>query len=219
VEFAGEKPARLALGMQIRNLHLGIFTLFGGLDMDGTWQIKPEGFAIQARAQTHSLFINDYELEEGQLLADYFNGILNFSQPPNVPPLVTGTVNFHKAPQLKFTNLFISGKDKQGLQLNGQIGPTLWDFQMAGQGLDIGTLGELSGFPYPMSGAANVNVHGTGDPAHPHVEGKIDLEHGTALGLPFQTGTAAFVWQDARIMFTKLLLSDPGRYTLDGAGI
>src|SRR5262249_16278036 len=109
--------------------------------------------------------------------------------------------------------------DRQGLQLNGQIGPGLWDFQMAGQGLDIGTLAELSGFPYPMSGAANVQVRGSGDLAHPHVEGKVDLDRGTARGLSYRTGSAAFVWQDARITFTKLLLSDSGRYTLDGAGV
>ena len=94
VEFAGERPARLVLGTQIRNLHLGIFTLFGGLDLDGTWQIKPEGFAVQTKAHTHSLFINDYELEEGLVLVDYFNSVLKFPQPPNAPALVTGIVDF-----------------------------------------------------------------------------------------------------------------------------
>ena len=147
VEFAGPKPARLQLGTDIRNLHLGIFTLFGGLDMDGTWQIKPNGFAIETQAQTHSLFINDYELEEGLLLVDYYDGILKFPAPSHAPRLVTGTIDFHSAPQLKFTDLFISGKDREGLQLSGDIGPALWDFQMAGRGLDMGTLGELAGFP------------------------------------------------------------------------
>ncbi len=87
IEFAGQKPAQLSVGTEIRNLHLGIFTLFGGLDLNGTWQIKPEGFAIQTQARTHSLFINDYELEEGLVLADYYNGVLTFSAPPNAPPL------------------------------------------------------------------------------------------------------------------------------------
>ena len=41
-----------------------------------------------------------------------------------------------------------------------------------------------------MSGVANVQVHGTGDPKHPHVDGKIDLDHGTAMGLSFRSGTA-----------------------------
>ncbi len=219
IEFAGDKPARLALGTQIRNLHFGIFTLFGGLDLDGTWQIKPQGFSIQTKAQTHSLFINDYELEEGLLLADYYNGVLQFPTPPNAPRLVTGTIDFRNIPQLQFTDLFISGKDQQGLQFTGNIGPTLWDFKMAGRGLDMGTLGELSGFPYPISGAADVQVHGTGDPSHPHVEGKVDLDRGAVLGLAYRSGSAAFVWQDARITFTKLVLSDPGHYTLEGAGV
>jgi len=218
VEFAGAKPARLALGTDIRNLHLGIFTLFGGLDVDGTWQIKPEGFAIQTQAGTHSLFINDYELEEGILRADYYNGVLQFSAPPNSPALVTGTINFHNAPQLNFKDFFISGKDRQGLQLSGDIGPTLWDFRMTGRALDMGILAELAGFPYPISGSADVQVHGTGDPKHPHVDGKVDLNQGSVLGLSFRSGSAAFIWQDTRITFTKLLLSDPGHYNLEGSG-
>jgi len=219
VEFAGQKPARLKLGMDIRNLHLGFFTLFGGLDLDGFWQIKPEGFAIEAKAHTHQLFINDYELEEGLVLVDYYDKLLEFLVPPDAPPLVTGSINFHKAPQLQFTDFSISGKDRQGVRISGDIGPSLWDFRMSGHGLDMGTLSELSGFPYPMSGSADVQVRGTGDPKHPHVEGNIDLDRGTLVGLAFRTGTASFIWQDARISFTKLSLTDSGHYTLEGAGV
>jgi len=218
VEFAGQKPAKLSLGTEIRNLHLGIFTLFGGLDLDGTWQIKPQGFAIQTQAQTHSLFINDYELGEGLVLADYYNGVLQFPKPLNAPPLISGIIDFHSAPQLKFTNFFISGQDQQKLELSGDVGPALWDFQMAGRGLDMAILGELAGFTYPLSGSANVQVHGTGNPKSPHVDGKVDLDHGAVMGLSFRSGSAAFIWQDARITFTKLELSDPGHYHLEGSG-
>ena len=137
IEFAGQNPARLSLGTEIRNLHLGIFTLFGGLDLDGTWQIKPKGFAINAKAQTHSLFINDYELEEGVLLADYYNGVLTFSAAPHAPALF---VRRHRLPEraaAQVHGVYISGKDKEGLELSGDIGPTLWDFKMAGHGLGI----------------------------------------------------------------------------------
>jgi len=219
VEFAGDKQARLQVGTEIRNLHLGVFTLFGGLDLNGSWQIKPEGFAIQGDAHTRSLFINDYELEEGHVWADYYNGLLHFTAPPHAPALITGTLDFHHAPQLKFTDFFISGKDQQGLQLNGDIGPALWDFTLNGHGLDIGTLGSLAGFSYPLEGNADVSVKGTGDLGHPHVEGTIQLQDGRALGLAFHSGSAAFVWQDYRMTFTHLQLQDPGRYTLTGAGV
>src|SRR5439155_10569234 len=124
-----------------------------------------------------------------------------------------------KAPQLKFTDFFISGKDRQGLQLSGDIGPALWDFRLAGRSLDMGILGELSGFPYSLSGAADIQVHGKGDAKRPHLDGKVDLDRGTALGLAFRSGSAEFIWQDARITFTNLFLNDPGHYTLEGAGV
>ncbi len=219
VEFADSSPARLVLGLDLRNLHLGVFTLFGGLGMEGTWQIKPEGFAIQTKAQTRSLFINDYELEEGILQADYYNGELKFSAPANAGPLITGTINFQKSPQLRISDLFISGKYEQGLALTGEMGPHHWDFKMEGRGMDISTLGELSGFPYAISGAADLSVVGRGDSKHPHVEGSVDLDRGSILGLAFRSGTAVFVWQDDRITFSRLFLSDPGHYGLEGSGV
>jgi len=219
VEFAGDKEARLQVGTEIRNLHLGVFTLFGGLDLNGSWQIKPQGFAIHGDAHTHSLFINDYELEEGHVWADYYNGMLHFTPPPHEPALITGTLDFRHAPQLKFTDFFISGRDQQGLQLTGDIGPALWNFRLNGHGLDMGTLGSLAGFSYPLEGDADVSVRGTGDLSHPHVEGTVQLQDGRALGLGFHSGSAAFVWQDYRITFTQLRLQDPGRYTLTGTGV
>ena len=219
VEFAGDKEARLQVGTEIRNLHLGVFTLFGGLDLNGSWQIKPEGFAIHGDAHTRSLFINDYELEEGHVWADYYNGVLHFTPPQHGPALITGTLDFHHAPQLKFTDFFISGKDQQGLQLTGDIGPSLWDFRLNGHGLDMATLGSLAGFSYPLEGNADMSVRGTGDLIHPHIEGTVQLQDGRALGLGFHNGSAAFVWQDYRMTFTQLRLQDPGRYTLTGAGV
>lgn len=219
MEFAGDKEARLQVGAEIRNLHLGVFTLFGGLDLNGSWQIKPEGFAIRGDAHTHSLFINDYELEEGHVWADYYNGVLHFTPPQHEPALITGSLDFHHAPQLKFTDFFISGKDQQGLQLTGDIGPELWDFRLKGHGLDMGTLGSLAGFSYPLEGDADVSVQGTGNLSHPHVQGTVQIQDGRALGLGFHSGSADFVWQDYRMTFTQMQLQDPGRYTLTGAGV
>ena len=220
VDFAGSSsPAVIQVGTQVRNLHLGLFTLFGGLDFSGLWQVKPEGFALKGDAYTHSLYINDYELEEGRVTADYYAGVLTFKPPLRGPRLVTGTVDFHHVPQLKFKDFYISGKEDQDLQITGDVGPSLWNFRLAGRGLDMGTLAGLAGFPYPLSGSANLSVTGTGDVHHPRLDGVIDLRQGSALGLAFKTGSAAFVWHDARITFTKLSLSDPDRYTLVGAGV
>src|SRR5262249_7918495 len=149
-------------------------------------------------SQTHQLFINVYELQEGLVLADYYNGVLTFTAPSGGPSLVSGTMDFHSAPQLTFTTFVISGRVREGLELTGKIGLALWYFRMTGRSLDMGTLGELAGFPYPLSGQADVRVHGSGDPRHPHVDGQVDLDRGTALGLAFRSGTASFVWQDTR---------------------
>lgn len=219
IEFVGNKAAPLKIGADIRNLHLGVFTLFGGLDLQGAWEIKPQGFSIQGQARTRSLFINDYELEEGVVLADYYNGVLRFQPPPLAPALITGTIDFQNAPQLKFSDFAITGKDAQTLQVTGDVGPKLWNFGMIGRRLDMGTLAGLASFPYSMNGTADLSIHGKGDATHPHIEGTINLDNGSALGLAFRTGTASFVWQNDQITFTKLALSDSGRYTLVGAGV
>jgi hypothetical protein len=219
VEWAEGQAARLKLSSQIRNLHLGVFTLFGGLDLDGTWQAKSDGFALHGDAQTRGLFINDYELEQGRITADYEGSVLRFQPAGRGASLITGSIDFRKSPQLLFKDFFISGADKQGLTLSGTVGPSLWDFQLRGRAMDLGTLGGLSGFPYPLSGTADVAIHGSGDVDHPHLDGTVSVRDGRAMGIGFHSGEASFIWQDTRMTFTRLWLSDPGRYTLAGTGV
>jgi hypothetical protein len=219
VEFGGSPESQLQISSEIRNLHLGVFTLFGGLDFQGSWQIKPEGFALQGDAWTRSLYINDYELEEGHVKADYYNRIIRFTPPPERTALVTGTLDFQESPQLRFTDFSISGKEHQGVQISGDVGPARWDFRLKGQGIDLRALSSLAGFSYPLEGSANVSIQGTGDQKHPQVSGQMDAQDGRVLGLDFQTGSAAFLWQGNRMTLTRLELSDPGRYTLRGGGV
>jgi hypothetical protein len=219
VDFNGTEEARLKIGAEIRNLHLSVFTLFGGLDMNGTWQIRPHGFALQGDLFTRSLYINDYQLEQGHVQAKYYDRQLSFQAPRDSPALVTGMVDFQNAPQLTFKNFAVTGKGHQGLRITGTIGPQKWNFDMSGEGLDIGTLGGLAGFPYALDGSANVKIRGSGDLEHPNVEGTLNVHDGRALSLDFKTGEAAFAWQGQRMTFTRLMLSDPGRYTLTGTGV
>ena len=218
IEFSGQKPARLRLGMEIRNLHLGLFTLFGGLDLDGTWQAKSDSFALQARAHTHQLFINDYELGEGLVLIDYYKGVLKFPAPTGTPALVTGSIDFHAAPQLTFTNFFISGYDRQGLELSGQIGPSLWDFKMVGHGLDMGILWEnWRAFLVPHE--RRRRMCRCAEQARQPIltwKGPLSSTEELLLGLAFpQRRRPPFIWQDARdFIYKTFALSDPGRYTL-----
>jgi hypothetical protein len=219
VEFAGLKEARMQIGSEIRNLHLGGFTLFGGLDLNGTWLIKPQGFAIQGDVFTRSLFINDYQLEQGHVQASYYDRQLSFDRPRGGPALVTGLIDFKEAPQVMFKDFAVTGKEGAGLRLNGLVGPEKWNFSMSGQSLDLSTLGGLAGFPYSLDGSADVNIRGVGNLEHPNVEGTLDIRDGRVMGLHFQTGSAALAWQGQRMTFTRLTLSDPGRYTLTGAGV
>ena len=62
-------------------MHLNVFTLFGGLDINGTWEIRPQGFAVQGDVFTRSLYINDYQLEQGHVQASYYNRLLSFETP------------------------------------------------------------------------------------------------------------------------------------------
>jgi translocation and assembly module TamB len=120
---------------------------------------------------------------------------------------------------LAFMYFAVSVNNGEGLRLNGDIGPEKWNFALQGEGLDVGTLGGLGGFPYPLSGSANVNIHGTGNLQQPRVDGSLEVRDGRVLGLDFRHGSTEFAWQEQRVTFTKLQLSDPGRYTLMGTGV
>src|SRR5262249_44736009 len=156
VDFAERGKSRLNLRTEIRNLKLGMVRLFGGLDLAGTWEGREAGFAIEANAHTRSLFINDYELQERQVHAEHYDRVLRFAPPEKGPTLMNGVVDFRQAPQMNFKDFRIAGKEGQGVALDGDIGPSHWDFRMNGQRMDLGVLGGLAGFPYPLSGEAEV---------------------------------------------------------------
>jgi len=218
LELSASGASRLNLKSEIRNLKVGLVRLFGGLDWEGTWQIRDAGFAIEGQARTRSIFINDYELQEGELRAAYYDQILRFSPPAKGPTLIDGTIDFHALPQLRFSKFRIVGKQGQGLELDGDIGPSRWDFRMAGQRIDLGILGGMAAFPYPLSGSAEVAIRGTGDLKNPHAEGSLKVRDGRVLGLSFTGGEAKFLWRNNRLSFQQLQLTSPGRYTLIGAG-
>jgi len=217
--FPEKKSATLRAGVEVRNLRAGIFTLFGNMNFDASWSGQAGSPIIDVKARTQSLFINDYELEEGRILARYENGVIRFIPPPTPPTLISGSVHIADRPQLAFEHFLIAGKEGQKLDLHGQAGPTLWDFVMTGQRMDLGVLGSLAGFAMPLSGLANISVHGTGDLKHPHLEGRAEFQSGRAGILAFSEGEADFLWQDDRITFRKLHLRDHGRYSATGSGV
>lgn len=218
MEFSPGGESRLNIRAEIRNLKVGLVRLFGGLHWEGTWQSREAGFLIQGTARTRSLFINDYELQEGILRVNYYDRILNFSPPEKGPTLINGSVDFRNLPQLHFTKFRIVGKQGEGLELDGDIGPSRWDFHMAGQRVDLGILGGMAAFPYPLSGSADVSIRGTGDLQNPNAEGTLKVKDGRAMGLGFVQGESRFIWRNNRLSFQKLELSYPGRYTLIGSG-
>lgn len=218
IEVGSKEPSRLLLRSEIRNLGLGPVRLFGGLDLDGTWQIRDAGIALTGHARTRSLFINDYELQQGSILASYYDRVIRFAPSSDGTSLIEGTIDFTRMPQLRFDQFRIAGKHQQGLLIDGEIGPTTWDFTLDGRRVDLATLSGLAGFPYRLTGTADAVLRGTGDLRRPQVQGRLQVSNGEALGLQFVKGQARFLWRNDRISFQALEISYPGRYTLRGSG-
>ena len=219
VDFPAGGDLQTHLSAKLRNLHLGFLTFFGSLDLNGQWTRVKNHPVISAQARTHSLFINDYELETGEILARWEEGVLYFMAPEATPALITGNVNFQKRPQLTFNHLQVIGKESQKLDIDGEVGPTFWNYALQGQGLDLGILGELSGLSVPMSGVVDLKIVGKGDAQHPNVEGQARIQQGRIADVQYESGETDFIWQEDRITFQNLRLKDRGRYSALGGGV
>jgi hypothetical protein len=219
VDFPVDSDVKTHLSATLRNLHLGFLTFFGSLDLDGQWARGSDHAILSAQAKTRSLFINDYELEEGQILARWENGILHFTAPEHSPGLIQGDVDFQQRPQLIFKHLLINGKEGQHLDIDGEVGPSHWDYALDGKGLDLGILGELSGLAIPMSGAADLRIIGHGDSTHPNVEGHARIQEGRIADVHYESGETDLIWQEDRITFQNLRLKDGDRYSAVGGGV
>lgn len=219
VRFLPSGAVRTAFVTDVRNVKAGILRLFGRLQFQGEWTKQNEAPVVSATLYSDTLFINDYEMEKGQVRALWRNGRLEFSSPPKTAALISGAIDFSRRPQLRFENLRLVGREGQRLELDGEAGPRHWDFQMVGRSLDLATLGELGGLGIGISGSADLSLVGRGDPQNPYVQGSAQMRDGSAGGLRFSQGEADFIWQEDRMTFQALKLQDGRRYTLTGGGV
>ena len=152
-------------------------------------------------------FINDYELEEGQILARWEHGILQFTAPAQSAGLIKGDINFSTASAARLQP-FAAQREREGLHLDldGEVGPSRWNYALDGKGLDLGILGELSGLSIPMSGAVDLKIIGRGDAEHPNVEGHARIYEGQIANVHYESGETDLIWQEDRITFQNLRL-------------
>jgi len=219
IEFDADRHAHFEVKTDVRNLHLGLFTLFGATDILGEWTIQPDGFQVTGEAYTRSLFINDYELEEGRVHVEYDHGVFNFTPIRNNPVLATGRLDIRQAPQLIFDHFSIHGQNREKLEMDGQVGPDEWNFTVHGEDVELGLLSDLAGLTYPIAGKGSITAKAVGTLKDPHVEGSLTLGKGKAMGLAFGSGEAQFLWQGNAMTVTELKHSDSGRYTVIGTGV
>ncbi|MBI3291226.1 MAG: translocation/assembly module TamB domain-containing protein [Elusimicrobia bacterium] len=221
IDFASLSQGTVHLAGELRNIHIGPVTLFGGMELHGPWLATTRGLDLTGQLAVRRLWLNDHGFEGISLNLHYHEQQLDFLKQPGNAIQVLGTVDLGHLPGLGF-NRFRLVRSETGqplLTVNGQFGPARWQFQSEGRGLDVKTLTELFNLEIPSDGLSDFTITGAGAPAHPELAGTLSVTRGRWGMLSFTNAKTQFSWKDDRFSLVSLRILDRPRYTIVGSGV
>jgi len=201
----------------MRNVHLGPLTFFGGMELAGQWKNSPVP-RIDCNLRALSLWVNQHRFDQDLARLSWSGRELRFTPVPGTLQQLAGAVHFNQWPQLHFENLTLTELGQRRFWVQGEIGPQRWEFDVEGLGLDAETVIGLADMDFPVDGSLNVRVKGKGSPQAPEIEGDIIGEKGRFGRLPFDLATAHVYWNGSLLEISHLEAARKGRYLLKGGG-
>lgn len=215
--FTREGEGHLQLVQDLRNIHLGPLSLFGGLEIVGTWRNgATPSFEADLRAQ--SLWVNQHFFNQDLAHMMWSEKKLVFSPLSGSLQAISGTVYLDKLPQVELEDVTLSEQGQRRLWINGEVGPGNWDFELQGWDLEAETLISLADLDVPVSGKLNAQITGRGNPRKPNVEGLVSGKDGNIGLLPYDHLSAEVFWKGPFVEIQNLEAARKSGYSIKGSG-
>jgi hypothetical protein len=221
LERSGPSRYRWTAKNDLRNISLGPLTLFGGLSTFVEWGGGPAGFLTgegTARLGAEGLWVNQHRFDQELARVTFRGRRFDFRSAPGAPQALAGGVDFSAWPQVRFDNLSLADRGARHLWLEGEAGPSRWDFRLQGWGLEAETLLALGDITLPIGGLWDARLEGTGTGEHPRLAIEIDGRRGRAARVPYDRLEARADWSEGRLHLQRLVLARKKGYLLTGEG-
>jgi hypothetical protein len=215
--FTGPGEGRLRLVNELRNIHLGPVTFFGGLELAGGWRMDPEP-VFEAELRGRPLWANKQVLDGGIASLLWSGRKIVFQPLPFSRQKLSGVVLLEKWPQVRFEHLALAEGDKRRFWMHGEAGPGLWNFDMEAWDLEAESLMALADLDLPVSGLFSARLTGRGSAAAPRVQGEVRGRDGSVAFLPYDRIECEASWNGSVLKVGRLEASRRKGYTARGEG-
>lgn len=215
--FTGEGEGQLELKSDLRNIHMGQLSFFGGLDLIGRWETRPAR-RLETVLRARSLWVNQYRLDQDLAYLVWSKDKITFDPKSGGAQSLSGEIDLSRLPQVFLKDLRLSEKGRRKFWMNGEVGPGRWDFQMEGTELEAQALLSLADLDVPMEGRLEAHLTGKGSAQDPQVEGTLLGREGSMGRLPYDKVEGKVFWRDQMVQLKDVRAVRKNGYVIEGEG-
>lgn len=218
------KAGKMRLVADTRNVRMGVLTLFGRLELTGSWDPpkapqengekgeRPVELEIFAR----SLWINQYVLDGNVTHLTIEKNRLKFSPIIGSDQQLSGSLEYENYPDMVMHNLKLVDDGVEQFYLDGLVGPSKWDFKLNSRKIDASIIRGLFDTTLPLSGPMEVKLVGQGTFQDPRISASVIWRDGKIGPLPLDHATCALRLQNGILSIEKLEVQRKKGYVLNG---
>jgi hypothetical protein len=212
---------KMRLVADTRNIHMGLLTFFGRLELTGSWdgsKITPDGKAgpVELEVFARSLWINQYVLDGNVSHLTIDHKRLKFSPIIGTDQQLSGTLDYADYPSLTVNNLKLLDDGVEQFYLDGLVGPQKWDFKLHTKKIDASVVRGFFDTSLPMSGPMEVKLIGQGSIDNPIISASIDWRNGKIGPLPMDQATCSVRLKNGIVELNDIQLEKKKGYLLTG---
>ncbi len=215
--------ATMHVGADIRNVRTGVLSLFGGVEVTGSWKKLPSADGVSPPATeteleifARSLWVNHYVLDGTITRLTIGHGELELSPIPGSGQQMSGVLHYEDFPSLRLENFRLMERSQEKLFINGLIGSNKWDFDLRAHQVSTDILRSFVNSDLSFDGLLDINAKGQGTPANPDVAGHVVWRNGKVASFPFDLAECDLHYQDHYLSVTKLNATRKNGYALSG---
>ncbi len=213
------KKSQFVIKTECRNVHVGPFDVFGGINATGKYDISSKGkIGVLADIFAKNVWINQYNLTDFKTELKLKDGVVEFQPKDKSELKLIGRVDLNQMPQISVHHLRINYENIKELAIEGEIGNDKWDFTVSGKNIEVSAASELAGLTFPCDGSMDINITGKGSLEKPQLEASIDLYKGQISSIPYDNIYFLLSAKKDVITILKSRVTSKGKYSILASG-
>lgn len=196
-----DDSGKLRLLLDSRNLKLGVLTLFGGVEMTGSWESSQPGsmadtspFALDIFAR--SLWVNQFVLQGNVTRLIFEEDQLRFTPIIGSGQQLSGLLVYKEYPALQVKRLQLVEDGKEKFFLDGDVGKEKWGFILRTNDIEADIIRGLFDTTVPIEGRINIELEGKGSFDDPRIKSRLTWMNGKIGALPLDLATCDLTYED-----------------------